>query len=164
MPDSLANVISEYKDPVPRLGVESIKYTAKLTMKEVDLMPSTAFAHGQLAATFRMRMGRDNPEHLQSFLQSRVAGLSGGADQERAEAGAAGGGGPPSGGADLEQALAGAAGGAATVSTSPASGVTLTSGVRTCTLTYTETDGDFQEEDDSEAEPSIPPARSRQRV
>ena len=152
MPDSLANVISEYKDPVPRLGVESIKYTAKLTMKEVDLMPSTAFAHGQLAATFRMRMGRDNPEHLQSFLQSRVAGLSGGADQERAEAGAAGGGGPPSGGADLEQALAGAAGGAATVSTSPASseGVTLKSGRRTYTLTDIETDGDF-EEDDSEA-------------
>jgi hypothetical protein len=116
-----------------------------------DLMTLTAFAKGQLAATFRMRMGRDNPEQLQSFLQSRVAGLSGGSDQAEAEAGAAGGGGPPSGGADLEQAEAGAAGGAATVSTSPSSeGVTLKTGRRTYTLMDIETDGDF-EEDDSEA-------------
>ena len=124
--DSLANVsINEYKDQAPRLGVHSIKYSAKLKMSEVDLMTSRALAEGQLAATFRMRMGRDNPGQLKSFLQSRVAGPSGGTAQEQAEAGAAGGG-PPSGGAASEQAEAGEAGGkgeenAATVSTSPAS-------------------------------------------
>ena len=101
-------------------------------------MTSRAFADGQMAATFRMRMGRHNPELLQSFLQSRIAGPSGGAAPEQAEAGAAGGGGEEN---------------AATVSTSPASseGVLLKSRRRTYTLTYTETDGDFQEEDDSEA-------------
>ena len=104
--DYIANVsIDEYKGP-PRLGVPSMKHSVKLKMSEVDLMTSRAFADGQMAATFRMRTGRDNPEQLQSFLQSRIAGPSGGAAPEQAEAGAAGGGGEEN---------------AATISTSPAS-------------------------------------------